>query len=427
MTQKLSTYFRRSKHKIAETNLVKLTKLYEFINEYKQLVEKFVNLLWNNEIIWKSKKRISILNIKENKLNCPNFLTKIHIDKITTNLVNAYDIKACAAIQALNLIKGAVNKRSKQLYKLKQLQKENKNTEFLQRKIDTQPLKIPNCKNINVELDRRFVDFQENNNHFDCFIQLKSIGLGKKIKLRIPIHYNNVSNKWLKLGKRKKSIIIQNNYIMLFYEIPKKIKTQGKKLGCDQGQLTCVTLSDGQTTQKCIHGHDFNSICEDLCRKRKGSKGFKRKQEHRKNYINWSINQLNFEDVNLIGLELIYKLRYKSRTNRKLSHWTYTLIKKKLVMLGEDKGFVIKEQDNKFRSQRCSKCGWTHKLNRKGKTFECRKCNFITDSDLNAASNHEVELIELPDTVWQLHLNRNLRFYWVEVGQECIVPDVNKF
>ena len=63
-------------------------------------------------------------------------------------------------------------------------------------------------------------------------------------------------------------------------------------------------------------------------------------------------------------------------------------------------------------SQRCSQCGYTHKSNRKGKTFKCLHCDFIGDSDLNAASNHAIELFELPILVWQQHINRTTGFYW---------------
>lgn len=100
--------------------------------------------------------------------------------------------------------------------------------------------------------------------------------------------------------------------------------------------------------------------------------------------------------------------------------------------MSEDKGFVFVEQDNKFRSQRCNQCGWTHKLNREGKTFKCKNivCGHLADSDLNAASNHEIDLITLPLSVWQSHINRTIGFYWLKdcyvVGQEHIVPDVQK-
>jgi transposase len=163
-----------------------------------------------------------------------------------------------------------------------------------------------------------------------------------------------------------------------------------------------------------------------LSRRKKGSKSFRQAQSHRKNYINWSLNQLNFFNVKEIALEKLCNVRKGKKSSRYLSHWTYTLIKEKLFRLSEDKGFVLIEQDNKFRSQRCSSCGWTHKSNRKGKTFKCLHCGFVTDSDLNAASNHEVILEGLSPQVWRQHLNRTEGFYWQVVGDERIVRHVQK-
>jgi hypothetical protein len=51
----------------------------------------------------------------------------------------------------------------------------------------------------------------------------------------------------------------------------------------------------------------------------------------------------------------------------------------------------------------------------------------MTDNDLNAASNHEVDLIDL-QSIWQEHVNRTTG--WLEnkvlIGQESIVPDTKK-
>ena len=188
-------------------------------------------------------------------------------------------------------------------------------------------------------------------------------------------------------------------------------------------------MSDDQTTIKNKHGHDFASIAKIICRKKKGSKAFRKAQSHRKNYINWSLNQINFNNIKTLKLEKLKNLRKGKNKGRFLSHWTYTLIKEKLVRLSEDKGFIFSEQDNKFRSQRCSSCGWTHKSNRKGKTFKCLHCETEFDSDLNAASNHEVELPDV-EAMWQEHTNRTTGFFWLPtgiiIGQERIVPDVQE-
>jgi len=53
-----------------------------------------------------------------------------------------------------------------------------------------------------------------------------------------------------------------------------------------------------------------------------------------------------------------------------------------------------------------------------------------SDSDLNAACNHEIDLIEIPIWVWKGQFNRQSGFYWlgdkIVICQELIVLDTEK-
>ena len=395
------------------TNRAKLDLLSTFVDDYTNMVNKFINIIWNT-----------------NKLSSKSFIDNTTCKTISTNREYDSRIRQCAAKQASGIVRAVTAKRRRQLYKLAELQKEGKSTRYLQRKIDLKPLKKPCIKNLNVELNSRFVDFQfqPTNKLFNIFVRIKQIG--NKQQIVFPVKFNKVIRKFLKLGKLKSSIRISKKQITFFFDLPEAPKKGNVIVGADQGLTTCLTLSDGQVTKKNKHNHDLTSITKILTRRVKNSKGFKRTQTHRKNYVNWSLNQLNFKNIKQVKFEKICNLRKGKKTSRYLSHWCYTLIKDKLVSLSEDKGFVFTEQDNKYRSQRCSACGWTHKLNRKGKTFKCKRCRFLTDSDLNAASNHEVELVEIPRQVWLQKLNRSSGFYWNEdsviVGNESIVRCVQK-
>ena len=401
---------RSSKHSLKFSNSNKRNEIKVFIQQYRDMVKKYINILWNEYL-----------------QNPPTMLDNKICQLIKTNIAHDSRIRQCAAKQACSMIKAIVSKQNKRLYKLKQLQKEGKDTQYLQRKIDTFILTKPQFGKINVELDSRFIDVQDGNS-FDLFIQIKQIG--DKQNIRIPIKHTFTSNKWKQLGQLKNSIRINENYLTLYFEVEAKEKHNGILVGADQGLLTCLSLSDGQTTPKNKDGYDLAKIISILSRRVKGSKGFRKAQSHRKNYIHWSLNQLNWSKIGTIRLEQIKDIRKGKNSGRNLSHWTYTLIKDKLIRLSEDKGFVFIEQDNKFRSQRCSQCGWTHKSNRKGKTFKCLNCEFVADSDLNAASNHETDLIDLPQSIWYKHINRSIGFYWLKdkvvYGQECIVPDVQR-
>jgi len=320
------------------------------------------------------------------------------------------------------MLRAAVRKRQKQLFMLRKLQQKGK-TKYLQRKIDLYPLVKPYTGNIKAELDPRFVDFQEGR-HFDLFVRIKQVGNGMAFNL--PIRQTKVSWKWLLQAIRKKSVRLSEKYVVLFYQTT-NIKPFGSRIvGADQGYLTVLSFSDQQATSKCPHGHDLVSIQAKLARRKRGSRGFKKAQNHRTNYINWSLNQLNFTEIKEVRLEKIIRIRYKKRSARVMTHWTYTEIKKKLKSLSETEGFRLKEVPNEFRSQRCSKCGMVRKANRRKKTFRCDVCGYDADADLNAAFNLEFDLFEIPYWVRLKKINRE-GFYWTPDGLfsptwEPIVP-----
>ena len=399
---------RSSCHSLKFVNQAKLNKISSLVESYRSMVAKYINVLWAGDPLSHPTKLLS-----------STICNSIKADGTSARLRQA------AAKQACSMVEAACAKQRKRLYVLRKFQAEGKDTKHLQRKIDTDKIIKPKANDVNIELDSRFVDVQESNGHFDVFVHLESLGNG--FQFNLPLKHTKVSRKWLSEGKLKPSIRLTTNAVFLFFDVPEPVKQSGRILGADQGIATCLTLSDGQATFKNKDGYDLSSIMMILARKRKGSRGFQRASDHRKNYINWALKQLDFNGVREVRLEKIKNLRRGVRTDRFRSGWTYTLIKRKLVSLGEEKGFQVIEQASSFRSQRCSRCGWTHKLNRKGKTFKCQRCSFITDADLNAASNHEAELVDLGQQAWR---NAELKsgFYWKSLtcGQELIVPGVLK-
>ncbi|WP_293049307.1 zinc ribbon domain-containing protein [Mycobacterium sp.] len=110
-----------------------------------------------------------------------------------------------------------------------------------------------------------------------------------------------------------------------------------------------------------------------------------------------------------------------------LKHFTYTKIEDKLQSMAEERGVHVKLQSSAFRSQRCFECGWVQKKNRKGKSFCCAFCGRESDSDINAAENHTIELPSLRFLVGS-GINRK-GFFWMPDGlynrdaQEIRVPD----
>ena len=132
-----------------------------------------------------------------------------------------------------------------------------------------------------------------------------------------------------------------------------------------------------------------------LSRKKKGTNAFAKAQAHRTNYINYCINQLNLSGVAELRLEKIKDLRKGRSSSRYLSHFTYTEIQQKLQDVCIQNGVRFVLQESSYRSQRCSSCGYVHSKNRSSKDFKCLNCGFTADADLNAATNHVVDLPDL--------------------------------
>ena len=408
---------RSSKHSLKYTNQNKRDNLSIFLTEYRRLLQVILDDLWENGLE-------SFFNIQKNQLKIPSFLPNDYLKKHDSWLTAR--MKQGVGKQVCSMLKAAVKKRSQQFYVLKKLQRKSEPTPSLQKAIDIQPLVKPNSSNAKPELDSRFVDFKESSS-FDLFIRVKTIG--KKISLLIPINQTRVGNKWTKRGIRKTSIRLSEENLYLFYDCKKaKKKTHGSVVGADQGITTALTLSDTQVTKSCPHGHTLSSIQKKLSRRRKGSFGFQRAVSHRLNYVNWSLNQLDFSSVKELRFEKVKHIRRNRRSSRFLSHWTYPLIKQKLTSISETEGFRIVEVDSQYRSQRCSNCGWVRKANRRQKLFSCNRCNFVSDADLNASLNLRLDLFEIPKKVRLRKLNRD-GFYWNSEGlflvnQERIVPDI---
>jgi len=378
------------------------------VDEYRRLLQMIVDDLWLDKNSSKTK-----------------FISTEALSKYETWLSSRMR-QACGK-QALAMLRSARTKREMQTYMLKKLQRTGENVKYLQSKIDRQALVKPNCSNTNLELDSRFVDFEKGKS----FTFIKIWCIGRKIQIKIPIKETKVSKKWSAIGTRNQCIRLSKDSVRLIFEAESHSKTGTEVVGADQGIVNTLSLSNGKTTKRCKHGHNLQTILKKLSRKKKGSKAFRAAQSHRQNYINWSINQLNMNGIKEVRLEKLHQVGYGHRKSRFLSHWTYTLIKDKLVRLGEAEGFDIVEVPNEFRSQRCSSCGWVRKANRKGKTFKCTSCSFVHDSDLNAASNLLLDLFKIPFWVRLKKMNRE-GFFWKPDGlfslrQEPIVPVAQKF
>jgi transposase len=237
---------------------------------------------------------------------------------------------SCAINQALGIINSRISKSKKLQYVKSKLVKQGKRTRYINRKIEKHIPIFPELDVINPELRSlccEYIDNTEDKSIFDGFIILSSIG-EKYGKITIPVKLNKHARKLeSENGIIMKSFQISKEFVYFRYQItyPEK-KTEGKVVGADSGIVTCLTLSDGQSTTENKHGHDLRSIIQILSRRKYGSKGFERAKAHQENYVNWAINQLNFSDIRQVNYEHITNYRGGKRVGKILNHFCHALI-----------------------------------------------------------------------------------------------------
>jgi len=410
---------RTSKHITRYSNKNKIKKLSIFIDEYRRVASELINYLWNNEYVFNVKDEEHIFNIKENKLKFPSMLTSDIVQK--ANIVSFLSGRAlkCCLTQIAGMINSEVEKQMKRLIILNKLKfegKPRKERKNLIKRLKQNIPQIPYCGNINPELNSICCQYRKiESKEFDGYLRLTSI-TKDKMDIRIPIKMTRHSRKLSSRGNLKSSFLIKKDEIDFRWDIMTPVKKEeGNIVGADQGLLDILSLSDKQTTPKRdIHGHSLSSILDKMSRKVKGSRGFRKAQDHRENFINWSINQLNFSNIKQVNLERIWNIGYRNATSRMMSHWTNTIIRDKVESRCEELGVQVNHQGSTYRSQRCSSCGIVKKTNRKGKVYLC-SCGNIIDADYNAALNHEVKLPEIPYSFRSFKLNVD-GFYWLESG-----------
>jgi transposase len=413
---------RTSKHTTKFANANKLISLDLFLEEYKCCLQFYIDFLWNNEVQYEVKKKgsedklLKTFNVLTKQYECPSMLSTKLLPFETTLFARALK---CCITQACGVVRAVLKKPKSYEFVLAKLIEEGKDTSKIEKRIAKLKITKPEIKNIKAELNSICCDFVETNDgEFDGFLQLKCLGESFG-KIRLPVKFHEQSNKWKSNGKRMASFLVSSKTIEIRWdnETP-ELREEGETLGADQGYKTVLTFSNEMVTPKTdCHGHSLETIQHKLARKKKGSKAFKKAQDHRKNFINWEINQLNLGSTKTVNLEKVVNIRYKSKSSRLMSHWTNTLIRDKLTRVCEESGVQIVLQSSTYRSQRCFCCGWVQKRNRKSgsKEFHCRHCGHQTDADLNAAKNHSIKLPDVSFALRKLKLNRK-GFFWNPEG-----------
>lgn len=352
---------RSSKVSLKFSNSGKKDELAKFLDEYRRIVRLFIDILWEKD-------------------NIPCLLSKDYTRKIET-WMTARAVQ-CAGKQASSIVRGTKKKHAQRVWRLKQLENDGKDFRKLKIVLDKEKLSKPNIDKISAELDERFVKMDlSNETSFDGWITLGCLG---SLKIILPFKKHSHFNKLFISGVMKKGVRVREKDVTFMFDIEKETKIDGKVLGIDVGISNSIATSEGFLSKSDCHNHTLTSILKKISVRKKGSNGFRRATSHRKNFINWSVNQLNLNEIKEVRRENIKNLRRGKKSSRFLSHWAYADIFDKLDRFCEEQGVLVTKVNPAYTSQICSKCGILGK--RSGKSFVC-SCGYENDSDLNASLN----------------------------------------
>lgn len=246
----------------------------------------------------------------------------------------------------------------------------------------------PTLSSLNLEFDERFVKLSFDQNSFDGWITLGS--LGNKLKLVLPFRKHALWNKYTDEGwSLKKTCRVGRDsrgwMLTVFFEKEAPpLRTEGRVIGVDCGYKKLIAVSDGYCC-----GVDLKDLYSRIARKRRSSKAYVRAVKQAKYAANSAVKELDLAGVQVVACEALKHVKHKSKFskqfNNKLQYWSYRSVFDKLQRVCEESGVTFKQVPPEYSSQTCSLCGHVDRNSRKGESFLCTRCGLAKDADLNAS------------------------------------------
>jgi transposase len=334
---------RSLKFSLKEANTAKKSFLNKLWEDYKQILEHFIDTSWS------SKKLPTYADVKS--LPFSSKLSKRYM--------------GCALVQAQAILKSCFKK----LKKNKQVSK-------------------PSITNVSLKLDERFVKIEEGNNSFDYWLAIRNPY--EQSWVYFPIKSYDYAEENYKNWKLSKSVELlkQNNkwYVKFIFE--KEVELEEKKpKGLDIGYKKLIVTSDGE-----VIGREMKAIIEKIDKKKQGSKNWKQLKHYLKTEINKWLKQFTngeFSPIleNLKNLKKNKKGVWAKAVNRKFNYWLYSYTLKRIKELCEVAGVqhhIVPAQNT---SRICPECRTLDKANRQAERFKCISCGFEADADYVGAVN----------------------------------------
>lgn len=315
-----------------------------------------------------------------------NLVCKIGYNNKITNAIELHKLTYQDCRNNFNLPSQlAISARTKAVETLKSIKTKNKYS------------KCPQSKLTSIRLDCNSYSILKTGE-----VSILTVSGRQKFKLNIPSYYKDYFDSWKYTSA---DLIVKNDNVYLHISFEKEItdiKASGKFLGVDRGINKLAVTS----ANKFYSGDKLKYICQKYKALRnnlqkKGSKSAKRhlktlsgKEKRFKADINHQIskrivNSLSSGDtIVLEKLSGIRKQKVRKEHRTALNSWNYFQLEQFITYKAGIKGIKVVYVNPAYTSQKCSKCGYIDKNNRKDQAnFCCKKCKFTLNADLNASRN----------------------------------------
>ena len=328
------------------TNPGKLQKLQEIISEYSRVVNKFVDIFWDQQ-----------------RLPSKSRLVKSDLNSVCTWLTAR--LRKEAAREALGMV--SATRESKVPEKTKPTHKGNR---------------MQVCSSVAT------LQYMENATEFDAWVHLSSIG--NKILLDLPVKFHRHFNRLNAKGHRLNSYILTTKFVQFVFEIEAPPRMNGPVIGIDSGIKTLAAISDKRQL-----GTDIQKYIERIKRCTQGSKGQQKARLALKHRMDEVAHEVIAGNPQIVVVETLSGMNRKTKQSHRLHKemrktlgiwaWRYWLGRLQQVCEMGRSRFV--QVNPAYTSQQCHRCGHTERKNRQGEVFKCRKCDHTDNADLNAALN----------------------------------------
>lgn len=175
---------------------------------------------------------------------------------------------------------------------------------------------------------------------------------------------------------------------------------EGEVLGVDRGLKNLVVTSDNRfhssKKMRAVRGrYAHNRATLQAKGTRSAKRRLKKMAGRERRFIACENHRIAKEIVNsgfqIIALEDLNGIRDQKAKGygmpSRLNQWPFHQLQEFIQYKAEELGKIVFLVDPYHTSQKCSRCGHIEKSNRNRNRFECRRCGFQLDPDLNAARN----------------------------------------